>query len=89
MHTPPSCALVPTFVGSTNYTCLSFYELVYFLSIANATALYLSVERYTVEPHIEADWPHKWAVVTMGLGDGTPVSTGLMAYVVWHSAIFS
>ena len=41
--------------GLPIYAHLSFCKLIYFLSIADATALYLPVERYTVETHIGAD----------------------------------
>ena len=48
MHAPPSHALVLTFIGSF-IARLSFCELVYLLSVIDATMLYLFVERDTVK----------------------------------------
>ena len=66
---------------------LSFCELVYFFAVINAAMLYLSVKRYTVEPHIGTGWPCEWEVVAVGLGNRAFVPTDPMAQAVGHGTI--
>ena len=83
----PLCTLILTFVRSTQFTCLSFCELVYLLTIVDATTLHLSIERDTVKSHIGADWLREWLVVLVSLGNNAFTIPELMAHTVGHGTV--
>ena len=89
-YTPrPRVYLSRPALGLPNYAHLSFCELVYLLPIVDATALYLLVERDTVESHVRADRLHKRAIMFMHLRDDKFTISKTMAHLVRHGAIFS
>ena len=68
---------------------LSFCELIYLLSIVNAAALYLLVERDAMKAHIGADRLCQRAVVFMRLRDDTFTISKAMTHSMGHGAVFS
>ena len=67
---------------------LSFCELVHLLTVVNAAALHLLVERDTMETHIGADRLCYRAVVFMRLGYDTFAISETMAHSMGHGAVF-
>ena len=66
---------------------LSFCELIYLLTIVDATTLHLSVECNTIESHIGTDWLRERVVMLVSLGDDTFTIPKPMAHAVGHGAV--
>ena len=68
---------------------LSFCELVHLLTVVNAAALHLLVERDAMETHVGTDWFCHGAVMFMRLWDDAFTIPKVMTHLVGHGAILS
>ena len=73
--------------GPPNIARLSFCELIYLFSIVDAAALYLFVERDTVESQVGADRLCEWAVMFARLWDDAFAISETMAHPIRHGAV--